>query len=575
MNNINENKKTIFNLLSESQEKEFLIPEYQRPYSWTEEQVETLFNDIWDFYLSKNDLNKEENYFLGSIVSFINSEKQNEIIDGQQRITSLLLLLRAIHKILENSSQQSEEAKQLSKDIEICIWKINNKISRTIDKNSLTIKSEVINKKEEEIFQNILITGEAKEKAKDNYSKNYIKLEKLIEEKMKNEAEGIYNFFYIIIHEVVVFPITANSQDTALTIFFTLNNRGMLLSDSDIFKSSIYKSLVNKEEKDQFISNWKNIEDSSKNVNESMQSLFYYYMFYIRATKNDTKSTTPGVRNFFLKYFKEEKDANLHNKIIESLEKINELWHIIFKLHENLQDKNQKFKWTKNKNILKSLDILTFYPNEFWKYPVVNFFLTNYDKLLENDDTTEKEFEIFLKKFSAWILLEYIDQPNINYIKPRIVQLNNLIFKRDLNINSFLTNSINYEIFKEKVKIPHNNILKMILKAVTYHLYKQEDLLPKIWETEHIKPKSWIAYSTDKETEKEFIEQIGNKIPIEKSTNIKASDDCFTIKKGIYENSNIEVLKNLSNSKIENWNNDKIEERTKFITEGLWEILNK
>ena len=90
------NKQSVEALLGSGRTKPFVIPEYQRPYAWTDEQVETLFEDLWEFTVSNGGTEREGSYFLGSIVSYENDNGEQEIIDGQQRITSLFLLLRAI-----------------------------------------------------------------------------------------------------------------------------------------------------------------------------------------------------------------------------------------------------------------------------------------------------------------------------------------------------------------------------------------------------------------------------------------------------------------------------------------------
>ena len=77
-----------------SSDFEYEIPSYQRPYSWTEEETETLFNDLYEFYDTESD---DENYFLGSIVLVKDDDKPlAEVIDGQQRLTTLTILLAAI-----------------------------------------------------------------------------------------------------------------------------------------------------------------------------------------------------------------------------------------------------------------------------------------------------------------------------------------------------------------------------------------------------------------------------------------------------------------------------------------------
>ncbi len=78
------------------------------------------------------------------------------------------------------------------------------------------------------------------------------------------------------------------------------------MSDADIFKAKIYNHL-NSEEKNKFIEEWKELDENAQYAGETIQSLFYYYMFYLRAKSEDDKSTTPGIR----KYFSDNKYARL------------------------------------------------------------------------------------------------------------------------------------------------------------------------------------------------------------------------------------------------------------------------
>ena len=88
------NKQSVEALLGSGKSKPFVIPEYQRPYAWTDEQVETLFEDLWDFTATSGGTERESSYFLGSVVSYENEDGEQEIIDGQQRITVLTNVLR-------------------------------------------------------------------------------------------------------------------------------------------------------------------------------------------------------------------------------------------------------------------------------------------------------------------------------------------------------------------------------------------------------------------------------------------------------------------------------------------------
>ena len=69
---ISVNKQNVIDLLGSGIEKPFVIPEYQRPYMWTDEQIQTLFDDLWEFATTIGGMERKGTYFLGSIVSFEN-----------------------------------------------------------------------------------------------------------------------------------------------------------------------------------------------------------------------------------------------------------------------------------------------------------------------------------------------------------------------------------------------------------------------------------------------------------------------------------------------------------------------
>lgn len=91
------NKQSVEALLGSGRAKPFVISEYQRPYAWTDEQVKTLFEDLWEFTATSGGTEREGSCFLSSVVGYENEDGEQEIINGQQRITSLFLVLRAIY----------------------------------------------------------------------------------------------------------------------------------------------------------------------------------------------------------------------------------------------------------------------------------------------------------------------------------------------------------------------------------------------------------------------------------------------------------------------------------------------
>ena len=556
---ISVNKQTIEEFLLNARTKTFLIPEYQRPYSWTSEQIDTLFNDIWEFTCNEGGSDREGTYFLGSIVSYENDNREQEIIDGQQRITSIFLLLRAIYTKLNGVDKKTEKAKYFINKIEPLIWK-THKLTGKVDYSSVLLNSKVISETENEILKNILETGEINEELDDNYSKNYNQIFNLIEEKSVENALMIYEFIYALLNQVIILPITADSQETALTIFSTLNDRGLPLSDADIFKAKIYNHLKDKNEKQDFIEKWKELEEDTQNISESIQQLFYYYMFYLRAKENDRNSTTPGLR----KYYSANKFKKLlETNILEDLREILNIWEVIAEPKKNIENEN----WSKNKDILKVLNILTSYPNEFWKYPVIVYYLSH-----KNKENFEKSFLKFLRKLYVELLKKYIEIPTINAVKANILKLNAEIISSDKPVFDF--KSLSEDEIKEKIKMPHRNAIRMLLKTLTYDI--QDELLEKKWEIEHILPVKWENNYDLRENEKvakEKIEHLGNKTPFEKKLNIIATNNYFSKKKSYYLKSEIKMTREIGEIKSDKWDLDDIVERDIRMTDKIISIL--
>lgn len=547
------NKSSIKELLMTGTKEKFLIPEYQRPYAWTDDQVLTLFEDLVEYTNNQN----ESLYFLGCIVSFSNENKEQEIIDGQQRITTLFLLLRAIHRKLQKMSD-SKEKDNFIRQIEPAIWKIDE-LTSVADYSSVLIESKVLEVEYNQILENILKIGEVEDKSKDRYSLNYKLLIKLLDEYANNEPLNFYRFTNNVLNKTIVLPIKADTQETALTIFSTLNDRGLPLSDADIFKAKIYNKL-NEENKAKFVVEWKNLTLRSETAAESIQKLFYYYMFYLRAMDNDKKTTTPGLR----KYFAEDSFSRLYeDNLVQNLRDILEFWEVV-----NCREAKES-KWTTNFSILSILDILSSYPNEFWKYPVIIYYLEN-----KNSENFEELFLTFLRKLFVNLFKVYIVSPTINSVKTSILNLNSSILHDE--VLNFEFRNVTEDELKNGIKHLHRNAVRMLLKLLAYNTEEQNELLPHNWEIEHILPLKWQpSYFNSNEDEiNELIETIGNKIPFEKRLNIIASNGYFSKKQEQYMKSNIAIAKAMSNSNIKDWKLEEIRERNIRIIDEVIDTFN-
>lgn len=555
------NKQSVEALLGSGKTKPFVIPEYQRPYAWTDEQVETLFEDLWEFTATSGGTERDGSYFLGSVVAYENEDGEQEIIDGQQRITSLFLLLRAIYTKLVTTpvSERTPEANNFIGKIEPAIWR-TNKLTGTVDFKNILLTSKVVNNDGNEILRSILETGKTDENANDNYSKNYRYFQELFDKHSTENPLMVYQFIYALLNQAILLPITADTQDTALTIFSTLNDRGLPLSDADIFKAKMYNQLDADAKKD-FIELWKDLDEQATDANESIQQLFYYNMFYLRALEQDTKTTTPGVR----KYYAANKFQRLYKEdLLDTLFVVLNLWKVI-----NKGEEIEGEAWAKNSKIRQSLDTLSSYPNEFWKYPVVIYYVC-----YRKEADFETKFALFLNKLLMELMTKYLLIPTINAVKPDILKLNSAIIAS--STPKFDFKEIDASQLEARIQNPNRNIVRMLLKTLAYE--QQDTLLPSKWEIEHIFPQKWQTnYFPDVPDSiiKEKIEHIGNKLPFEKKLNIVAGNGYFGKKKKEYSASKIAITNAIGTSDIQDWDMDSIMKRDIRVSDSITAILKK
>jgi len=286
------NKKSISSLLKEIKGHKFIIPDYQRPYKWEIDKCDALWNDIVE-----NSVLPDE-YFFGTIVTYINKDGNCEIIDGQQRITSFYLLLRAFYKKLEGSDQNSENVIGLKNQVAPCIWETHDISQKVTDFSLIHIESKVAIESDNEIFHNILKTGESNDNNDDNYSENYRYFRQQCDNFAKQNPTEWEKLCFFILHKCIILPIECDFEDTALTIFNTLNDRGLPLSDSDIFKAKLYRNKKTKQDQTIFTDTWKELTDICKQAKLEIDDIFRYYMHVIRSREDNNKREV-GLRRFY------------------------------------------------------------------------------------------------------------------------------------------------------------------------------------------------------------------------------------------------------------------------------------
>lgn len=551
MSKLNVDQKTIKDLFQDKR-ADFLIPDYQRPYAWGETECQTLWDDIFSFAIpdeGRTEFDSNSEYFLGPIVTFKNSVSKMEVIDGQQRLTTLMLLLRAFYEKFGHMQDKASVATK--QNIEKCIWKTDE--FGEPDMSALKIDSEVATDKDKDEFLEILKTGVVKPGQKSRYAANYRFFQNCIDDFL---AKYPTYFAYLptrIMNNCILLPIEAESQDTALRIFSTLNDRGMPLSDSDIFKAQFYKYYSDIGKKDLFIKQWKDLEELTESIfhplnGTPMDELFTRYMYYIRAKQGIKSSTTEALRKFY------EKD---NYTLLKREDTFNDLITLAHFWEDVINQDKDRF----SQRILRRLFVLNYAPNGMWTYVVSVFFMQNRDSegLLDED-----QFYRFLSKITGFIWTYAVTNPGVNALRtPVYAEMVSIV-------NSQPVTFVDFKFEADKVQsmfanFTFNNSRPITKSMLAWWAFQDDDQelfpLETVLEIEHIYARN--RYEKDKSlTDVKNLEALGNKALLEKRINIRAADYRFEDKIKYYQG-----FVNSRNQKKEGTRNHELHHLSETLTD--------
>lgn len=226
-------KRAIISELFAKHNQRYFIPGYQRPYSWTEENCEILWDDLVNFFFPNNDASSfnrdKEEYPLGIFIVFPNERGQDEIVDGQQRIITLLLLMKALYDAITDT--------KISQVLGECIYHSNEMYE--IDMSLPKVELGSSDGKNINILKEILSTGSTLKKNKDNFSINFRLFQSKVAE-LPKEWQPL--FARRLLNNVYVLHNITTDEDDAMTLFLNLNDKGMSLPVDQIFKAQLIKS---------------------------------------------------------------------------------------------------------------------------------------------------------------------------------------------------------------------------------------------------------------------------------------------------------------------------------------------
>lgn len=212
----------------------YIIPIYQRPYSWKEEQIRKFISDIFASFWGNDGDSAEEPIFIGTMqLAAKNEDAGQEVIDGQQRLTTLLLLLKVLHVTFPTCEE--------------------------LNSISLTWLSTRVNngKQQEKLKEAINSDLSANENSQNTYLQNALLIQELVGEQIKEEEEQINHFNinqfvkYLLSQVYFVVIETRAGLSKTLQIFNAINTTGLDLNGGDIFKIRMYEYLRDKKGHDE------------------------------------------------------------------------------------------------------------------------------------------------------------------------------------------------------------------------------------------------------------------------------------------------------------------------------------
>jgi len=541
-------EKTLIDFLRDKQQ--FTIPIYQRTYSWTPRQCLKLWQDIKE--ISKSD--EAKYHFIGPIVRIkqkLDSSEISEqvIIDGQQRITTILLLLSAVI----NSNINKERAEELREDFLI------NKHGKGNLRYKMMLtqedRSSLIN-----LIDNRLNEEITSKRIKENFE--------FFKEKMANEnPEKIYSG----IRKLIVVDICLDPKyDNPQLIFESLNSTGLELSQADLIRNFILMGLDTKHQEDLYYNYWHAMEKDFGQANYSV--LFDRFMRDYLTIKNRNIPNIKNVYETFKNYFLKNGGLTNVDAIIKDIHKFSQFYTKISLEKEVNKKLNQAFA------DLNDLKVDVAYP----------FLLSVYDDFAQNIIGEEIFLEI-LNLIQSYVFRRFVCGIPTNSLNKTFANLYESINKDDY-LNSLKAQMVMMENYR---KFPNDaEFIKEIKEKDLYNIRNRNFWLRRFenfgrkefvrvedYTIEHIMPQNpnlsedWKRElgSNFKEIQDNYLHTLGNLTLT--GYNSELSDKSFSRKKSIeggFDQSPIKLNRSLAKFSV--WNEQSINERAKILAGEMIKI---
>lgn len=496
----------------------FEIPGYQRPYSWEVEQAETLVDDLLQFLQEQPGSIKEASpYFLGSIVLIKPSGALSQVVDGQQRLTTLTILFSVIRGLIPEEYRAG---------LEQSIFQKGDALLLTEDKPRLTTrpKDQEFFHKYIQVASNLAALFDSNEDLNDsqkNMRNNALAMHRQLH---TFDEQTLVRLSQFLLLGCFVVLVTTPDVDSAYRIFSVMNDRGLDLSPTDILKSLVTGAIPETNNKQTIYTNkWEDLEENIGRDN--FNSLFAH----IRMMEMRAKSRSNMVADFKA-HIKPERDpiGFIDNKLVPYTKIYSEILDQSFTSHSFSNEINQSLYW------LRRID------NSDWVPPAI-YYIAKYR-------TTPERLARFLRKLEKLASVLMINRISINYRIARYTELLNAIDSNtefEDGSTLFLTAEEKEAAIKQ-ISGPIYKLRKIRVMVLLRLDFELSDNMarynhPKIT-VEHVMPQTpandsqWKKWCPDEEDHKNLVHCLGNLALLSRNKNSAASNYEFDKKKTAYFN---------------------------------------
>ncbi len=571
------------------------VPDYQREYVWGEKEVNKLLEDIYEEYTKE----KSSEYFIGNIVGHKN-DREIEVIDGQQRLTTIFICLCAFKKLLEQDKQYVDTIQK---------WLFSTKMNENgqiIESYNLILQYDDTSELLKQILQEKELKDTLRNSAKRIYEAYQFALDYFKRNLENNEKSELIKFLGYFSKKVSFIQIETPSISDALKIFETINERGVGLNPMDLLKNLVFRQLDRKDF-NRLKQDWEKITSLlEKNKEKPLRFLRYFIMANYPVKIEKEVSGKKVIREVLT-------EDEIYDWIIENNKLCKyqeEPFVFVEKLHENAEAyvnfANGKYKNSDTHIFLRNIQELG---GSLSQHLIL---------LLAVKDINKEIFDYLTKEIESLLFYYVITKTPTKELELKFAKWSNDI--RELNklsypeqktkINEFIKNRLVVEInAKEenfKIDFLRFNLYSLQQYKVKYLLAKltqyadlmalgQKDselldnyLKSKI-EIEHIfpnNPTEELKADFEKENGKNSYElykiRLGNLTLLEKTINVVVGRNYFNQKKEEFKKSAFRLTKSIAiiedvgkNSSINKinqelisfseWNKDSIERRQEML----------